>query len=242
MNNMHIRVLGTRGEIKASSPYHSRHSGVLIDDILLFDLGEPEYLFYKPQAIFITHLHPDHAYFVRAGSMFPKIDIPLYAPEKFNDAPIQICTQPIRIGKYIITPIPTGHSIHVLSQAYLIEKGSRRILYTGDLFWIDKKYQSLLKTVSLVITEASHLKKGGLIRRHAETGKAYGHAGLPDLIHFFKPYTTHFLLMHFGSWFYAAGAHKARMQIQKLAKENNVDIKIGYDGMRMDVTNRLKDW
>jgi glyoxylase-like metal-dependent hydrolase (beta-lactamase superfamily II) len=62
---MNIKILGTRGEIKVSAPYHSRHSGVLIDNTLLLDCGEPEFLDYKPQAILITHLHPDHAFFVR---------------------------------------------------------------------------------------------------------------------------------------------------------------------------------
>ena len=62
---MKITILGTRGEIEPTAPYHARHSGLLVDDTLMFDLGEQEFLAYKPSYIFITHLHPDHAYFVR---------------------------------------------------------------------------------------------------------------------------------------------------------------------------------
>jgi glyoxylase-like metal-dependent hydrolase (beta-lactamase superfamily II) len=64
---MKIEILGTRGEIKNLKPYHAKHSGVFIDNDLLFDLGEKEYLKLNPEHIFITHLHPDHAFFARKG-------------------------------------------------------------------------------------------------------------------------------------------------------------------------------
>ncbi len=38
---MEIRVPRTRGEIQSSLPYHSKHSGVLVDKTLLLDLGPP---------------------------------------------------------------------------------------------------------------------------------------------------------------------------------------------------------
>lgn len=64
---MHIKILGSKGEIENSLPYHSKHSGILVDDCLLFDVGEKEFLKPHLKAIIVTHLHPDHAYFVRWG-------------------------------------------------------------------------------------------------------------------------------------------------------------------------------
>lgn len=141
---MKLQILGTRGYIEPTAPYHARHSGLLIDDILLFDCGEPEFLAYKPQAVFITHLHPDHAYFVASGQMFPQITVPLYAPEILEATPIKVLSQKISIGNYTIIPVPTEHSIKVKSQAYIIKKGDQKILYTGDMLWIQKK-SSLFK-------------------------------------------------------------------------------------------------
>ena len=64
---MNLKILGTKGEIDKSLPRHSKKSGVLIGDELLIDIGEKQYLKYCPKWILITHLHPDHAYFMRKG-------------------------------------------------------------------------------------------------------------------------------------------------------------------------------
>lgn len=225
---MKIKVLGTRGEIENSAPYHSKHTGVLIDKKILFDVGEKDFLKYKPKYIFITHLHPDHAFFVREPV---KINIPVYVPEKYRA---------YNVNSYHIIAIPTAHSKKVKSFAYLIKKGNpagrgrQKILYTGDMIWIDKKYHRLLKNLDLVITEGSFIRKGGLVRRDKETGEIYGHTGTPDLIRIFKRFTKRILFLHFGSWFYE-DAKKARKELQKLGKENEVEVLIGYDGKEVEV-------
>ena len=227
---MQITILGTRGEVDHSSPYHSRHSGILIDGVLLVDLGEREYLDRKPEAVLITHLHPDHAYFVRCKKNIPAPDMPVYAPEKSEHANVRVLDKKMTLEGYHIQPIPTHHSIKVKSQAYRIDRESRAILYTGDLIWINKEYHRLLEGLDLVITEGSYVRKGGLVRRDRKTGKIYGHAGIPDLVRLFKDYCSHIVLIHFGSWFYK-GAKKARRKIRDLAKQNGVTITVGYDNM-----------
>lgn len=231
---MKIKILGTRGEIESTAPYHSKHSGILIDNKIIVDLGEKEFLKYNPKIILITHLHPDHAFFVRNEGIPLFIKTPIYAPEKYKKASIKILKKSTIILGYKITPIPTAHSLKVKSQAYLIEKNKQRLLYTGDMFWIKKQYKNKLKKLSLVITEASFIKRGGMIRRY-KGSKPFGHAGIPNLIKFFKPHTKNILFMHFGSWFYNKGAQKARAQLKKLGKENNINIFVGYDGMSIDL-------
>lgn len=225
---MQIKILGTRGEIKPSVRLHSKHSGILIDNKLLFDVGEKEFLKYKPKYIFITHLHPDHAYFVRTG-IYSDIKSQLFAPEKFKNYKITILKKTKKINDYEITPIPTHHSLKVLSQAYLIKKDKTKILYTGDMIWIDKKYQKKLRNLDLVITEASYYRKKGLIIRDAKTGKLYGHAGVPDLLKLFSKYTKTILLVHFGSWFYKNIKYSSK-KLKKLEKEHDIKVYIGFDG------------
>lgn len=234
---MQILVLGTRGEIPESLPYHSKQSGVLVNQELLIDFGEKEFLKYQPKWILITHFHPDHAYFVRRGKEeIPPENVPIYAPEIFEALQhrVQIIDAPTMIGPYAITPIPTHHSKHVKSQAYLIEKDKKALLYTGDLVWIDKKYHPLIGHVDLIITEASFLRKGGMIRRDPETGEIFGHNGVPNLISLLKPFSKKFLFVHFGSWFYK-NTKESRQKLLSLEKEANVEIIIGYDGLSLNL-------
>lgn len=230
---MKIKVLGTRGEIEESTPYHSKKSGVLLDNKLLLDVGDERFLEYHPHSILITHLHPDHAYFVRHHENLA-IKIPLYAPEKYDDLKIHITHKPFDIDSYHITPIPTVHSVKVKSNAYLIEHKGKRVLYTGDMIWIDKKYHTLLDSIDLVITEASFMRKGGLVKRKKESDEIYGHTGVPNLIHLFKQCTETILFVHFGAWFYK-NIPKARTDFKQLAQENNVEIIVGYDGLEIEI-------
>ena len=232
---MKIKILGTRGEIKPTLPKHSKHGGVLIDEKIMFDLGEQEFLKYKPKAIFITHLHPDHAFFVIDPT---KINLPIYAPENFAEQKIRLLKKKIKIEGYTVTPIPTHHTKLVKSTAYSIEKEPYKILYTGDVIWINKEYHHLLQNLDLVITEGSFIRKGGMIRRD-KSGKLYGHAGIPNLIRLFAPFTKNILFMHFGSWFYK-DTEKAHQKIAKLGEENKIKTIVGYDGMEIDLKDIKK--
>jgi ribonuclease BN (tRNA processing enzyme) len=229
---MKIRVLGTRGEIEESSPRHSRHSGLLLDGRLLFDLGEREFLDCQPWAVFITHLHPDHAFFVRKPA---RLGVPVYAPETRASSPeVAFFPGEMSFRGYAIRAIPTHHSIKVKSSAYLVEKAGRRLLYTGDLFWINKEFHPLLERLDLVVTEASFLREGGMIRRDRATGIAFGHAGVPNLIGLFAKFTRNIVFTHFGAWFYE-DARKSRRALAGLGKKNGVAVRAGYDGFELDL-------
>lgn len=182
---MQIKILGTRGEIPPSAPHYAKHSGILIDNIMMFDLGEKEFLDYHPQYIFITHLHPDHAFFARHNSDIKEIEKILYLPEQYKNQHGHLFTNAQKFSSYEIIPIPTHHSLRVKSQAYLIKKGQQKILYTGDLIGIDEKYYHLLENSQLIITEASHMRKNGLMKKDEHTGQFYGHTGIPNLIQLF---------------------------------------------------------
>ena len=232
---MKIKILGTRGEIEASAPYHSRHSGILINDELLLDLGEREFLRNRPERILFTHLHPDHAFFMRRSEQ-ARIDIPMFGPEPYRDEGVRISrlAAGTSMGGYAIRPVPTIHSHKVESQAYVIEKGGRRLLYTGDMIWIKHWYDRYLKNLDLVITEASFMRKAGMVRRHEESGQIYGHAGVPRLVDRFAPLCSHIVLVHYGSWFYRDN-RKAHGRIKQLAREYNLRLEAGYDGMEIEI-------
>jgi len=236
---MLIKILGTRGEIEPSSPYHSHHSGILVNNQLLFDCGEKGFFKHHPDCVFITHLHPDHAYFARNPQKQYHIETPIFGPEPYqDDINVNVLKTKKKIGSITVTPIPTIHSLKVKSQAYLIERKEEKILYTGDMIWIEKQYHSLLNHLDLVITEASFIRKGGRVSRKKESGKIYGHAGIPDLLRFFQRFTRHICFVHFGSWFYK-DVEAARKKLRELSKEYELHIIAGYDGMKIDTSQDL---
>ncbi|MDD1679577.1 MAG: MBL fold metallo-hydrolase [Methanomicrobiales archaeon] len=224
---MHLEILGTRGEIEESAPWHYRHSGVLVDGRLLLDLGEREYLDLHPKLVAITHLHPDHAFFVtQEGST----DIPLYAPEEYhNQVQVQALPEQLTRDGYVIRPLPTHHSKLVRSAALVVHDDSRTICYTGDIIWLNKEYHGFLKGLDLVITDGSYIRKGGMVRKDPGTGQLYGHTGIPDLIRLFSEFTNRILFVHFGSWFFKDIAD-AREKIRALGEENGVDAQATRDG------------
>jgi len=114
---------------------------------------------------------------------------------------------------------------------YVIEKEGKRLFYTGDLIGIDKYFGGRVGKLDLVICEASFIRKGGMVRKNKQ-GRKYGHAGIPDLVDFFRKHTKRILLVHLGSWFYR-DTKRAREKIKELAKRRGVKIEIGHDGMEL---------
>src|SRR5205809_3106150 len=83
MFQMKLTFLGTRGEIEARTRRHRMHTSLLVSyrgaRVMLYCgldwLGKFERL--HPDAIVLTHAHPDHAFDLRKGA-----PCPLHAPEK----------------------------------------------------------------------------------------------------------------------------------------------------------------
>ncbi len=197
---MRLKILGTRGDIVPSAPKYARHSGILVDAHILLDLGETAYLRYRPQHIFITHLHPDHAVFLRTEVV---TDAEIYLPEPTRKAPAaRIMSRPVQSGSYRIVPVPTVHSLKVRSLGYVVAKRGRRVFFSSDLVSIHRRYHRRLRRLDLVITEGSYMRRGGLVRIDPASGRPFGHTGIPNLIELFRPFTSRIVITHFGSWFY----------------------------------------
>jgi ribonuclease BN (tRNA processing enzyme) len=227
---MRITILGTRGNVARSAPKHVRHSGILVDGLLLLDLGEAAYLRYRPRHVFITHLHPDHAAFMTARL---KPNAKVYVPEatsRLRDA--RILSRPIRVDSYRIVPVPTVHSHRARSVGYVVENHGRSFFYSSDMIRIEPRYYRRLGRLDLVITEGSYIRKGGLVRINRESGECYGHAGIPDLVEFFRRFSRRIVISHFGSWFYKDIDASIR-RIESLG--NGARVSAAHDGLRIEI-------
>jgi ribonuclease BN (tRNA processing enzyme) len=226
--DMRLTILGTRGNIERSAPGYSKHSGILVDDRILLDAGERDYLRLRPQFVFITHLHPDHAA-IRADDV-PK-GTSIYAPECARTLPmIQVISKPAHVNGYNVIPVPTVHSQRVKSVGYVVERNGKRFLYSSDLVEIQPRFHHLLQDLDLVITDGSFIRPHGLIRKEVRTGLAIGHNGIPDLVRFFRRYTRLIVITHFGTWFFKDIA-QARRKIESL--RNGIHVLAAHDGMQL---------
>lgn len=227
---MEIRILGTRGNINIEAPHHRLHSGILIDNKILIDVGEKQYLNYNPGIILITHLHPDHACFISDKSAAPTV--PTYAPEAHKSVPdILVTTRPFKFENYQVIPLPVTHSLHVASVGYLIKLKSKSVFCTGDVAGFDTDLLEKFAPLDMIITEASFIKKGGMIR--LKDGSPFGHLGVPDLINLFRQFTQKIVFMHFGSWF-VKDVHAGTEKIISL-ETTELKLRIAEDGMNFKI-------
>lgn len=224
---MKIKFLGTRGEIRESSNKIYFHSGVLIDDLILIDAGEEHFLDSWPKLILISHLHPDHAFFVRTKSEI-NIQAPIYAPEKSPWVrKIKIPGSSLRFQDYRISSFPVAHSTKVKSLSFIIKKSKKALLYTGDLIGLEREILNSIGKVNAVITEASYLKRGGMIMKNKQ-GLAYGHAGVPNLVNLFGNITQRIFFMHYGTWIFK-DINEGAKKIRSYSNEN-LEVIPAFDG------------
>lgn len=228
---MKVEVLGTRAKIKPTARGYHKHTGFLIDDQILLDVGEESFLSRNPKAIVFTHFHPDHAFFVFEHQIFsPKI--PHFGPEEHDLLPqIRVIEKTFEIHGYSFTPVPVIHALSLRSFGYIIEKEGRRIFFTGDVAWIEKAHLENLGPLDIIITEATFLNKGGRINRRGN--QIYGHIGIPDLVRLLGNLAPKIVFTHFGEWFYAdvkAGPEK----IKAMEKEG-LELIPAFDGFTINV-------
>ncbi len=228
---MKIRILGTRGKIEPKAEDHVNHTGYLIDEKILVDVGEEKYMDYRPEAVVFTHFHPDHAFFVPDKQNFsPKI--PLFGPEAHELIPqLKVITGPFEIDGYKFTPVPVIHALRLKSLGYILQKGQKRIFITGDVAWIEKANLAEIPDLDLVITEATFIQKGGRINRKKD--RIFGHTGIPDLIRLLSPLTPKIAFCHYGEWFFENKAEESKEWIKSM--EADVELIPAYDGMQIEI-------
>ena len=229
---MKLKILGTRGKIEPSAPNHKNHTGFLLDDNILIDVGEPKYMNHDPQAVVFTHFHPDHAFFVAEKEKFaPRI--PLFGPEPQEFIPgLRIISEKFSIGEYSFSPVPVIHALRLKSLGYIIQKDQKKIFITGDVAWIEKANLEQLPKLDLVVTEATFINKGGRINRKKD--KIFGHTGVPDLIRLLSPLTDKIVFTHYGNWFFE-DVEQSLQKIRALKEDDGPELIPAHDGMEIEI-------
>jgi phosphoribosyl 1,2-cyclic phosphodiesterase len=237
---MKLIFLGTRGEIEARTRRHRMHSSLLVSyrgarvmiDCGLDWLGKFERL--NPDAIVLTHAHPDHAWGLKNGA-----PCPVHAPRKtwhslrncqVEDRHLIKERLPTKICGVTFEPFPVEHSILAPAVAYRVSAGRARILYGPDLLFIHDR-AAALKDVQVYIGDGATLTRS-FIRRRGKT--LIGHSPVrTQLTWCAKEGVPQAIITHCGSEIVNGDEHQIEAQVRKMAVDRGIEACVAHDGMTL---------
>ena len=224
---MRLHFYGTRGYVEEKSRAHSGHSAFTVEAEgfrLLCDFGQNRKGLLekiRPDAIFVSHAHPDHAWGLEEGT-----DIPVHASaithEITRDLPVRerVTLEPersVRVGPFRLTAFPVVHSVRCPCVAARIESGDFAMVYSGDIVAFERP-EAALAGAALYIGDGSTLK-GSLVRRHP-TGPLMGHTTVRAQLGWLGKYgVARAVFSHFGKGPIEMGEAALKEALEELAAE-----------------------
>jgi glyoxylase-like metal-dependent hydrolase (beta-lactamase superfamily II) len=132
-----LTFLGTRGEIEARTSRHHMHTSLRVSyrgSEVMVDcgadwLGQLDDL--RPEAVFVTHAHPDHAWGLKEGALCP-----VHATEEawrlmqgydIRDRRVVEHQTAIKVGGIVFEAFPVEHSVRAPAVGYRISGGRTTI-------------------------------------------------------------------------------------------------------------------
>lgn len=237
---MKINFLGTRGYITAKTRRHNSHTATMITfrgTRIIVDCGQDwldKIARYKPDAIIITHAHPDHAWGLAHGA-----PCPVYATREswqlMKKYPIDEKTRvlpykKITIGTMTVEAFPVIHSIRAPAVGYRIAAGKKTIFCSGDLISIKHRHAAL-HGVNLYIGDGATISRP-IIRRKGDI--LFGHTTIRAQLGWCqKEKVPQAIFTHCGSQIVEGDGRVLGAQVRAMGRLKNVKARIAYDGLEI---------
>jgi len=230
-----LTFMGTKGEIEESAPGHQYHSSLLLETggrRLLIDYGLLHHYGLneiKPDAILITHAHPDHYSWLKQTI---ETEAPVYLIRetlgygkfKPQQSRVIIPGQEFEVGAFQCLAYRVIHSIRCPAVGYKIKVDSKTLVYNSDLVDIVDK-EKVLTGVDYYIGDGSGIK-ANLVRRRGDT--LFGHTRISTQIHWCQQHNIrHIIFTHLG---------KETIARETEFKAEHPEVTLAYDGMEIRVT------
>jgi len=239
---MKITFLGTRGNIESRTRVHKNHSSLLVEYYrrkIMIDaggdwLGKLDEI--NPDAILLTHAHPDHAFGLKDGSPSK-----VFATEKswkgMKNFPVEKgkkfvvkVEDAFKFGKLFIEAFSVEHSIKAPAVGYKISAGNSTIFYSPDIIYVHNREEAF-KNVDLYIGDGATINKSFIRKRNK---KLIGHATIDSQLAWCeKDNIPRAIITHCGSQIVDGDGRKVNPMIQNMGKERGVDVEVAADGMEL---------
>jgi ribonuclease BN (tRNA processing enzyme) len=235
---MKIKFLGTRGYIEARNRRHRMHSSILVSYHgvrVMVDCGEDwlgEVTALNPDAITLTHAHPDHAWGIKKGTLCP-----VYASaQSWKDlADAEVADQrempirdPIDILGIAFEAFPVDHSTVAPAVGYRITAGRACIFYVPDVVWINDR-GGALQGARLYIGDGATIKRS-MVRKPGN--ELIGHTPARTQLKWCqKEGVPKAIFTHCGSEIVKGDERTLGAELRRMARERHVEVAIAHDGM-----------
>jgi phosphoribosyl 1,2-cyclic phosphodiesterase len=240
---MKLTFLGTRGYIKISTPRHRWHTSTLVGyrgKNVMIDCGEDwrgRLDDVRPDAILITHAHPDHAFALKETEPH----CPVYATEASWRAmarfPVPLHLRHTvaprrrkRIANILFEAFEVKHSTRAPAVGYRIIAGKIVVFYVPDVLSIPER-GAALRGARLYIGDGATLFRP-IVRREKVSGTRVGHTTIREQLKWCREEgVPKMMITHCGTGIVAAAERTLRANISRLSEESGVEAEIACDGM-----------
>jgi ribonuclease BN (tRNA processing enzyme) len=237
---MKLTFLGTKGYIEPRNERHAMHSSLAVSyrgSKVMIDcgqdwLGKLDGL--RPEAVLITHAHPDHAFGLEEGA-----PCPVYATaeswermERFPLADRRVIRArvPFEVSGILFEAFPVQHSIRAPAVGYRIVAGRRTVFYVPDLVYIHDRSKALAGC-SLYIGDGATVSES-MVRRDGD--QLFGHTPVrTQLTWCRKEGVPKMIVTHCGSGIVTGENEGVLEQIREFARQRKVEVEVAYDGMEV---------
>lgn len=237
---MKLLFLGTRGEIDARTQRHGMHASLEVSYYgkrVMIDCGvdwRDEVVDLDPDAIVLTHAHPDHAWGLKDGA-----PCPVYATEvtwesigsyPIEDRVVVEPRRPLDIEGITFEAFGVEHSIRAPAVGYRMTAGPSSIFYVPDVAYIPERAEALAG-IDVYVGDGATIKRS-MVRRKGD--QIFGHAPISTQLTWCrKEGVGRAIFTHCGSQIVEGDEEEVVGRVTALAKERGVEVAIAYDGMEV---------